>query len=182
MKALGISGSPRRDGNTHHAVRTTLQIIKEQQPNAEIEFLQLTDYHIEHCRGCRHCMTHVECAIKGDDLQLLVDKIHAADLIILGAPIYWYGPPGILKDFIDRTHAFYPDASRFKGKNVAVITVAAQSGFTSHEKTMSWLMHYGADYIGWLRLYAREKGELQHKPRQLRKLKIFATNLADMLP
>ena len=126
-------------------------------------------------------MTHVECAIKDDDLEFLVDKMISTDLIILGAPIYWYGPPGIFKDFIDRTHAFYPDEKRFKGKKVAVITIAAQSGFPSHEKTMSWLQHYGAEYIGWLRLYAREKDELRQKPKQKKKLEIFTTNLTRLL-
>ena len=174
MKVLGISGSPRRGGNTDYAVKTTLDVINEHRTDAETEFLQITIYRIEHCQGCRHCMTHVECAIKDDDLQLLVDKMHAADLILLGAPVYWWGPPGILKDFIDRIHAFYPDDRRFQGKKVAIITVAAQSGFPSHEKVMSWLKHYGAEYVGWLRLWAREMGELQKKPRQLKRLEAFA--------
>lgn len=181
MKVLGISGSPRKDGNTDYAVERALDLIKRRLPEVDTEFIRVADYRIEHCRGCRYCMTYVECAIKGDDLDLLVGKIHDADLILLGAPVYWWGPPGFLKDFIDRTHGFYPDDKRFQDKKVAVITVAAQSGFPSHEKTMSWLKHYGAEYIGWLRLRAREKGELQQKPRQLRKLKTFATNLVNML-
>lgn len=180
MKVLAISGSPRVDGNTDHAIKVALEVIKEHRPETKTEFIQITNHRIEHCRGCRYCMTHLECAIKDDDLDLLVDKMHASDLILLGAPIYWWGPPGIFKDFIDRIHAFYPDDTRFKGKKVAVITVAAQSGFPSHEKIMSWLKHYGAEYIGWLRLWAREKGELQQKPRQLKKLKEFALKLVDM--
>ncbi len=180
MKVLGISGSPREEGNTDHAVMAALMIIKDERPDAEVMFLRMADYSLEHCRGCRHCMTHVECAIKGDDLELLVDKMLSADLIILGAPVYWWGPPGVLKDFIDRTHAFYPDDTRFMGKKVAVITVAAQSGFPSHERTMGWLRHYGAEYVAWLRLFAREKGELRKKPRQLVKLEEFARNLADV--
>ena len=180
MKVLAISGSPRKDGNTDDALKAALNEMEGRIPALETEFLQITDYHIEHCRGCRHCMTHVECAIEGDDLDLLVGKMHGAELVILGAPIYWWGPPGVFKDFIDRTHGFYPDERRFQGKKVAVITVAAQSGFPSHEKTMSWLEHYGAEYVGWLRLFAREKGELLKKPRQLKKLTAFANELASL--
>ncbi len=179
MKILGISGSPRKDGNTDLAVKTALRIIGETMPGAETEFLRVADHRIEHCRGCRHCMTHVECAIKGDDLEPLVGKMLAADLTILGAPVYWWGPPGVLKDFIDRTHAFYPDDTCFSGKKIAVITVAAQSGFPNHERTMGWLHHYGAEYVAWLRLFAREKGELQNKSRQIAKLEKFAKILAD---
>ena len=180
MKVLAISGSPRRDGNTDDALRAALEEMEGRNPGIEAEFLRITDYTIEHCRGCRHCMTHVECAIEGDDLDLLVGKMRDADLVILGAPVYWWGPPGVLKDFIDRTHGFYPDDTRFQGKRVAVVTVAAQSGFPSHEKTMSWLEHYGAEYVGWLRLYAREKGEFLKKPGQLRKLIEFADELAGL--
>lgn len=176
MNVLAISGSPRRGGNTSDALKKTLETLKA-EPGVEVEFLQIADYRIEHCRGCRHCMTHIECAVTGDHLNLLVGKIDRADLVILGAPIYWWGPPGILKDFIDRTHAFYPDKRRFKGKTVAVITVAASSGFTSHERIMKWLKHYGADYVGWLRLFATEKGDLVRKPSEMEKIEKFAALL-----
>lgn len=36
-------------------------------------------------------MEAVECAIGDDDLNLIVDKMLEADLIILGSPIYWWG-------------------------------------------------------------------------------------------
>jgi multimeric flavodoxin WrbA len=180
MKVLAISGSPRRDGNTDDALKVTLDELEGRIQDLDVEFLHITDYRIEHCRGCRHCMTHIECVIRDDDLNLLVSKMHDADLVILGAPVYWWGPPGVFKDFIDRTHGFYPDERRFYGKRVAVITVAAQSGFPSHEKTMSWLEHYGAEYVGWLRLFARENGELLQKPGQLKKLTAFANELASL--
>ena len=179
MKVLAISGSPRRDGNTDDALKATLDELEGRIQGLDAEFLRITDYRIEHCRGCRHCMTHVECIIRDDDLDLLVGKMHDADLVILGAPVYWWGPPGVFKDFIDRTHGFYPDDTRFQGKKVAIVTVAAQSGFPSHEKTMSWLEHYGAEYVGWLRLFAREKGELKMKPKQLKKLEAFALEIAN---
>jgi len=180
MKALAISGSPRKGGNTDHALKYILRRMKE-NAKAETEFLSIVDHKIEHCRGCRHCMTQLECIIKGDDLEALVEKMHGADFILLGAPIYWWGPPGVFKDYIDRTHAFYPDDNRFKGKKIAVVTVAANSGFPSHEKTMSWLSHYGAEYVGWLRLYAREMGELQEKSGQMRKLEKFSGEIVDAL-
>ena len=181
MKVLGISGSPRKDGNTDYAVKRTLNIIKDRLPEADIEFLRIADYRIEHCRGCRYCMEAVECAISDDDLGLLGEKMLGSDLIILGAPIYWWGPPGVLKDFIDRTHGFYPDDKRFEGKKVALISVAATSGFPSHERTMSWLHHYGAEIVAKARLMSREKKELKQRLRQLKKLDAFAASLSYLL-
>ena len=182
MKVIGISGSPRKDGNTDYAIKRTLNIIKKNMFEADVEFLRVADYHIEHCRGCRYCMEAVECAISDDDLGLLVEKMLASDLIILGAPIYWWGPPGVLKDFIDRTHGFYSDDKRFEGKKVALISVAATSGFPSHERTMSWLQHYGAEIVAKARLMAREKDELKQRLRQLKKLDAFAVSLLYLIP
>jgi len=181
MKVLGISGSPRRGGNTDLAVERTLEIIGERLPGAETEFIRIADHRIEHCRGCRHCMTHSECVIEGDDLDPLVDKMLGSDLILLGAPIYWWSPPGVLKDLIDRTHGFYPDEGRFRGKRVAVITVAAQSGFPSHERVMGWLRHYGAEYVAWHRIRARERDDLRNDGGQMRRLGEFSEKLTGLL-
>lgn len=177
---LGISGSPRQEGNTDLAVKYVLNKIKNSSMDVETEFLQIMDYTINPCKGCRHCMTHIECIIKDDDLELLVDKMHSANLLVIGAPIYWYGPPGVFKNFIDRTHAFYPDKMRFKGKKIAIITIAADSGFSSHEKIMSWMKRYGANYVKWLRILAREKGEITEKPDEMEKLRIYASDLINL--
>jgi multimeric flavodoxin WrbA len=181
VKVLGISGSPRGGGNTDYAVKRVLRRLRELLSDVETEFIRVADYHIEHCRGCRYCMEAVECAIKDDDLDLIVDKMLEADLVVLGSPVYWWGPPGVLKDLIDRTHGFYPDEERFQGKRVALISVAAQSGYPSHERIMGWLRHYGAEYVAKVRLRAREIGELERKPHELRKLGEFAETLAKVL-
>lgn len=180
MKALGVSGSPRRGGNTDYAVRTVLELIREHLPSVETEFMRVADHRIEHCRGCRECMETAECAIKGDDLDLLVEKMRRADLNVIGAPVYWYGPPGVMKDLIDRTHGFYPDSKRFEGKKVALISVAADYGYPGHERTMGWLEHYGAEVVAKIRLRAREKDDLRRRGAQ-KKLEAFAGRLAQQL-
>lgn len=53
MKVLGISSSPRKEWNTDHAVRVALKVIGDERPDAEVEFLRMADYRLEHCRGCR---------------------------------------------------------------------------------------------------------------------------------
>ncbi len=63
----------------------------------------------------------------------------------------------------------------------SITPVAADSGFPSHEKIMSWLAYYGAEYVCWLRLFARELGELQGKLGQMRKLDKFSGELVDAL-
>ena len=176
MRVLGLSGSPRRDGNTDNAVKIVLETLRDM--GAETLFLRVGDFRIEPCRGCRDCMKTGECSIKDDDFQKLLDEVMKSDLLILGAPVYWFAPPGVMKNFIDRTHGFYLDKSRLKGKMFAIISVAADSGFETHERIMSWLRVYGATLIAKVRVYAREKGDLERRPREVRKLKRFAEEVA----
>lgn len=116
--------------------------------------------------------------VKDDEFQKLLDEVMKSDLLILGAPVYWLAPPGVMKNFIDRTHGFYLDKNRFRGKSFAIISVAADSGFETHEKIMSWLRVYGATLIAKARVYAREKGDLERKPYEIQKLRRFAEEVA----
>lgn len=174
---MGISGSPRKDGNTDIAVRKALTAISELRP-VGTEFIRIADFNIKHCEGCRKCMEIGECAIREDDFSLVLEKLMKADLIIIGAPVYWDSPPGVMKDFIDRTHGFYTDHCRLSGKKVGIISVATSSGFESHEKILSWLTTYGAEIIGKTRIYAREKGEVLHRPTELSKVEEFVSLLS----
>ena len=145
------------------------------------EFLRVADYSIKHCEGCRKCMKTGECAIKDDDFGLVLDKLMRADLIVIGAPVYWNSPPGVMKDFIDRTHGFYKDPRRLAGKKVGIISVATEGGFEPHEKILSWMTVYGAEIVGKTRIYAREKGEVLQRPSEIGKVDEFAVLLAKSL-
>jgi len=175
---LGISGSPRKDGNTDIVVKKTLEIISKLRKDVKTIFLRVADYEIKHCLGCRECMRLGECVIKDDDFNLVLDKLLKAHLIVIGAPVFWNSPPGVMKDFIDRTHGFYIDHTRLRDKKVGVISVAAESGFESHEDVLSWLRVYGAEIVRKLRVYAREKGEVLEKSEEISKVEKFAAFLA----
>jgi len=174
---LGVSGSPRRDGNTDLLVREGLRLLEE-RAGASTEFVRVADLRIERCRGCRACMRLGRCAIQGDDFEDLMARFFQADLYLLGAPIYWLGPPGCMKDFIDRTHGYYTDHSILRGKRAALITVGADSGFEPHEAVMeSWLRVYGAHVVAKARVFAREKGEVLEQPQAFESVRRLVEDL-----
>ena len=167
---LGLSGSPRRDGNTDILVKEALRILAEHS-GARTEFVRVADHDIKPCAGCRACMKLGRCAIQDDDFEELMARFFAADLLVLGAPVYWLGPPGIMKSFIDRTHGYYLDHTILRGKRAALISVATDSGFEPHEAVMaSWLEVYGAEVVSRIRVFSCEKGEVLGRPEELRKL------------
>jgi len=85
-----------------------------------------------------------------------------------------------MKDFIDRSHAYYaaPEKAQLRGKQAAILSVATGGGFEPHESVMrSWLRYYGVDIVEQVRLYACEKGELLQRPSEVQKLRDLAVRL-----
>lgn len=169
---LGISGSPREDGNTDVAVKEALKEIAS--CGAETRFLRIYDQSIRSCRGCRDCMKIGRCVIEDDDVESILAAMKGSAGVVLGAPIYWDGPPGRMKDFIDRSHGHYASAPGdfLSGLDFSLISVATASGFESHEDIMlSWIEYYGAHLVEKERILAREMGDLVRRPDELRKAK-----------
>jgi multimeric flavodoxin WrbA len=87
------------------------------------------------CNGCiEFCNKNFKC-LKKDDLDGLLDKMEKADGYVFACPSYFYMPPGIFKDFMDRTCAFYNAQKDFSKKRAAVICVGADSEKQTEECT-----------------------------------------------
>jgi len=108
LKVLGLVASYRRMGNSEVLVKLALRAAEEE--GAETELLRLTDLDIRPCKGCMACLFKGErCAI-GDDMPVLLDAVERADGLVLGAPTYMLGPPGVVKMALDRLiELMHPD-------------------------------------------------------------------------
>jgi multimeric flavodoxin WrbA len=183
MKILGISGSPREGGNTDVAVREALRHSLTHGP-LETELLRVGDHDLKHCTGCRQCMKLNRCVIEDDDFDELWTRTTQANALVVGAPVYWFGPPGVMKDFIDRAHGPFAKGGSvlLKDRPVLLLSVAADSGFEPHEQTMScWLTYYGAVVVDRVRLYARERGELARDHKQMQVIREAADRFCRVL-
>ncbi|MFX0114615.1 MAG: flavodoxin family protein [Candidatus Hodarchaeota archaeon] len=97
--ALGIVGSPRREGNTEILVDEILSGAKE--ANALTEKIILNELEIAPCHACFACQKKGKC-VQQDDLPKVIEKMEKSHLWVLGTPIYWWGPTAQLKAFVDR--------------------------------------------------------------------------------
>jgi len=171
-----INGSPRKNGNTGYAVKLFEDKLKNK--NTELKTLTLADYNIKACEGCRECMKNCQCIITNDDFNLIFKEILNSDVIICFSPVYWYAPTGLMKNFIDRTHAYYPCEKILKNKNAYIVSIGASAGFEIHEKVMtSWLSYYKANIKNMLRLKAREKNDLKKDISETEKLLNFINEI-----
>lgn len=184
MNILGISGSPREGGNTDVAVREALRQSLTHGPPVETELIRVADHSVLPCSGCRQCMELGRCIIDDDDFDGLWERVIRADALVIGAPVYWFAPPGPMKDFIDRTHGPFAvgGGTLLADKPVLVLSVAADSGFDPHEAVMtSWLGYYGATVVDRVRLYARETGDLAGSHDQMQVIRDSADELCRAL-
>ncbi len=99
LKVLGISTSPRRDGNSDLLLRQALS--GAQQAGSVVEYLRLCDYRIEGCRECYNCSATGVCSTK-DDYQPILDKMLEADRLILATPVFFMTVSAQAKLLIDR--------------------------------------------------------------------------------
>ncbi len=108
MHILAIYGSPRRNGNSSLLLERFLAAIQHESGLSsgghKIERIRLIgDY--RPCLGCDACVRG--SCIQKDDMQYLYPKLEAADVIVVAAPVYFYGLPAQLKAVVDRCQLFF---------------------------------------------------------------------------
>jgi multimeric flavodoxin WrbA len=89
MKVLGISGSPRREGNTDILVSAALEVPAGE--GLRTEFLSLADRPVKPCVACRGCFASdtMRCVQEDPAFEGVLDKFAAADGILIGSPVYF---------------------------------------------------------------------------------------------
>ncbi len=125
MKVLGISCSLRKKSNTEILVEEALAGARE--AGAAAELVSLIGKELKPCDGCYVCDKTGKCHIE-DDMQPIYDQMLAADGIIIGTPIYFWGMAGQTKVLLDRTIALRAPNLRLANKVGGSIVVAARTG------------------------------------------------------
>jgi len=95
MHVLGIVGSARKGQQTERLVRAVLDDVAEAIPATSIDLLHTVDLAVAPCRvQCSSfCTTHpYRCSVPYDAGEAF-DRIAAADVVVIGTPRYFRGPP-----------------------------------------------------------------------------------------
>jgi multimeric flavodoxin WrbA len=104
MNIIGINGSPRKQWNTATLVTKALEGAAAQ--GATTELFHLYDLDFKGCKSCFACKTrggssYGKCVVN-DDLALVLEKIAAADVLVIGSPIYFGTVTGETRSFLER--------------------------------------------------------------------------------
>ena len=130
-KILVLSSSPRRGGNSDLLCDQFMS--GAQQAGHHSEKIFLGDKKIKYCTGCGTCIDEGNiCSLK-DDMAEVLDKMVAADVIVMATPVYFYTMCGQMKTLIDRTYSRYLAIS---DKEMYFIATAADSRKQAMERTL----------------------------------------------
>ena len=104
MKAVIVNGSPRKNWNTDKALKSAAEGLRSQ--GFETEEVRLYDIEYKGCIECLACKlknskTNGLCAYK-DALTPILEKCREADVVIVGAPVFYNEAPGQVRSFIER--------------------------------------------------------------------------------
>lgn len=162
MKVAAFSGSPRTHGNTRTLIDEVLRGAMSE--GATCEVIDVGSADIRPCRACQLCSSHGRCS-QDDDMQEIYPKILEADVLILGTPVYFWGPSAQIKAFIDRWYALVSgkDRNKLKGKRAIVVTAYGDTDPATPKHVIGMFRtafgHIGIDFAGVLGVTASALGD-----------------------
>jgi multimeric flavodoxin WrbA len=183
MKVLGISGSPRRGGNTDILINTALTTLAEE--GIETEFLSLADRRILPCVACGGCFNPetIRCVQEDPAFEGVLEQFIAADGILVGSPVYFGSATPQVMALLDRVgYVARRHREILRRKVGAVIVVARRAGqnFTFAQLNYFFLVSEmivpGSTY--WNVAFGREKGEVRNDAEGMETVKNLARNMA----
>ena len=100
MKVLHIDSSILGEGSASRALtRGILERLRREHPDAEVTYLDLAAEHLPHLSGGSLARSDASEAARN---ALALEQFLAADVVVIGAPIYNFTIPSQLKAWIDR--------------------------------------------------------------------------------
>ena len=180
MKVIAINGSPKPKGNTYLSLKTVCDELETQ--NIETEIIHIGHKDLKGCIGCNRCKDG-QCVYNDDSMKEIVNKILAADGLLLGSPVYYSAIAGTMKCFLDRL--FYASHSKMRLKVGAGIVVCRRSGGV---ETFDQLSHYFlisemmmAPSYYWNVIHGGAPGEISQDEEGMSILKNLGNNMGWML-
>jgi len=163
MKLLGLSMSPREQGNTELLLEKVF--LGAGRLGARTELYRIADKDIKPCDGCGACFSTGECPIK-DDMQELCEKMLEADGIVFGTPVYFYNMTAQGKAVIDRSIILGRGDKSLANKVGGIVVVGGSLGLIDAVKDLYFYMvirqMLPANFVA---AYAGNTGDVKKLPK-----------------
>lgn len=180
MYVLLINGSPRKGGNTSHALAEMEKIFHEN--GIETETMQIGNQAIRGCAACGGCGRTGKCVFD-DEVNIAAEKFERADGLVIASPVYYASANGTLVSFLDRLYY----SSRFDKtmKVGASVAVARRGGcsatFDELNKYFTIAGMPVASSRYWNSVHGMAPGEAEQDEEGLRTVRTLARNMTFLM-
>ena len=182
MKVVSVNGSPRRDGNTALMLRRVGGRLGA--AGFEVHEIYLEGMDLQPCGGCGLCAQAKDgkCHGREDDGNELIAQSRAADVILLGSPVYFGSLTAQIKMYMDRVGYVSRMGDRFLNHKIGAAVVPGRRAgqlLTFAELNM-WFHINGMVVPGstyWNIGHALREGEILNDAEALATLDELAENL-----
>jgi multimeric flavodoxin WrbA len=186
MKVVAFNGSPRKNGNTAQLINQVFDELKKE--GIETELYQLGGKPVRGCIACMQCFSKADrrCVQKDDAINECIEKMLAADGIILASPTYFANVSTEMKALIDRAGLVAKANNDMFRRKVGAAVVAVRRGGAIH--VFNSINHFffisqmtvpGSCY--WNMAFGLKEGEVQGDEEGIRTMKILGENMAWLL-
>jgi len=186
LKVIAVNGSPRKEGNTYHAL---MGVGRQLQENGiAFEILHIGNQAVRGCLACGTCAKNRDekCTITTDPLNEWIQQLMAADGIILASPVYYAGIAGTMKCFLDR--AFYvagANGGLFRQKVAAAVVAVRRTGGSSTFDSLNHYLTYAEMILAtsnyWNITHGRAPGEVLQDGEGVQIMDVLGRNMAWLL-
>jgi multimeric flavodoxin WrbA len=182
MKAILISGSPRKNGNTE--ILLTRCAGHFDHAGIESKLFSFADIKVKPCKACGACrkMANKTCIITDDDFHRVFEIVCDSDIIVCGSPVYFGSATPDLMGFLDRAgYVSRSNGNLLSRKVGGPIAVARRAGqnFTFAQLLYRFMINDmvvpGSSY--WNVAIGRDPGEVLNDLEGLATIDRFAENL-----
>jgi multimeric flavodoxin WrbA len=186
IKVVAFNGSARKNGNTAILLRYVLGELREN--GIETELVELSGTQIHGCLACRKCSVRQDgkCSQTHDMGNVYIDKMAAADGILLGSPTYVADISPEIKALIDRACMVSgANGGIFRHKVGAAVVAVRRAGAIhafdalNHFFLITEMIIPGSSY--WNIGIGREPGEVEKDEEGIRTMKTLGRNIAWLL-
>lgn len=186
MKVVAFNGSPRKDGNTAILIKTVFMELEKE--GIQTELVHLAEKPLHACTACFGCVKNKDsrCVLGDDIFNTCIEKMCAADGILLGSPVYVADVTSTMKAFIDRACLVGKANGDIFRRKIGASVVAQRRGGAVHTHDtlnhffgISQMMTVGSCY--WNFAMGREIGDVKNDEEGLRTMKLLGENMAWLL-
>jgi len=175
VKALVLSSSPRRNGNSAALAGAVRDGLIE--AGHDVPFYCVDDFLSALLRDCRQCRKpDGECAIDDGFRSVFLEAYVPAHGFIAATPVYWYGASAQLKAFFDRMFCYYaasyPGSAEviegIKGKRIGLVMSSEETFPMVSGSIVSQMQEFSrytrSQFVGVVHGYGNARGEVANDP------------------